>query len=277
MRTTFCYFIACFIIFSQKPDYVLETFKSTHLINVNTIEQLYDHTMEFTIAHRFGDSYSGLKDLFGIDLGANIYFAMDFALTNDLQIGLSRYSYNKVYEFNTKYRVFRQSGNGSIPVSFSLFAATQYQSDETAGHEKIFFLQSLIARKFNRSFSIQFSPFINQRLEYKRGNLIIGSQFIYGVNFSGRYRLGKRQSIIMEWSKVLNKNEHNDNSPKDLKIGKIPSFSMALNIEAGGHTYQVIISNQPRINGIYSQLGTNSDLFKQHFYFGFNLTRLFEL
>jgi hypothetical protein len=244
---------------------------------VNTVEQLYKNTMEFTIAHRFGDAYSGIKDLFGIDLGANIYFAMDFALSDNFQTGFSRYSYGKVYEFNIKYRFMRQTRDDSNPMSLSFFAAALYQSDKHLSDERNLFIQGLFARKFTKNLSIQTSPFFNQRLEYERNSLIIGAQSAYGINLAARYRLGKRQAILFEWSKILNKEDYNENSPSDLKIGNIPSFSIAYNIEAGGHTYQMIISNQGRINSVLAQYGTQTDLLKRHFYFGFNLTRLFEL
>ena len=277
MKLLISIFIITQLIFSQRPNYVIETFKSTHLIHVNTTEQLYKNTMEFTIAHRFGDAYSGLKDLFGVDLGANIYFAMDFGITDDFQAGFARYSFGKIYEANLKYRITRQSRDNSMPISISVFSAALYQSDSDLAEERNLFVQGLIARKFSKNISIQIAPFFNQRLEYERKNAIIGAQSAFGINLAGRYRVTKRSSILIEWAKLLNKKDYNQNSPADLKVGNIPSFSVSYNIQSGGHTYQVVLSNQQRINSVFAQYGTNTDLFERHFYFGFNLTRLFEL
>lgn len=272
--------ILTFLSFSQKNKDVKGTFKSNKLINFQTIEQPYKNTFEFVVGHRFGDTYTGIKDFFGLDNGVQTYIGFDFGVTDKLQLGVARLSLNKTYSFNSKMKLIRQARKSGSPFSLSLYSAFDTKTADYA-KEKLVLVQAILGKKINSKWSLQLSPFYIQRLEEKSQEL--GAQAIYGIGFSGRVKLTKRTSLIGEVSYVMNRDDFNDNSilknnQQDYNYGrKLDSFSLAYNVEAGGHAFQVVVSNTQEISTIGTLIGTNTDFFERHFYIGFNMSRLFSL
>ncbi|MCB0277916.1 MAG: hypothetical protein KDD94_00335 [Calditrichaeota bacterium] len=276
------YLLVLIPIMAQMPTHVFDTFKSTRLANISTVEQLYEGTLELAIAHRFGDAHSGIREFFGLDVSPSMYLMFDYGITDDIQLGVARYSRQKVYEISGKYRFFRQQRDDSTPLSLSMLATMMFQTEEFQ-EEKSLLTQLLIARKLGSVVSIQLSPFIVQRFESEQldaGNfLTVGSQMVYGTGVSARFAIGKHNTIFLEWSDVFNKDDWNKNSlTRDQIKGGV--FSIGYNIEVAGHTFQLIVSNTAKLNRHKSILGYSDgkqDLLDGHFYLGFNLTRLFNL
>lgn len=271
--------IGMLLLFSGNEDSTLteltpvtRTFRSTQIINQRSVDQLFEKTMEFRMGHRFGDSYTGLKDLFGIDLGASVYFGLDYAVTDDLMGGFSRLGGAgslKTYEIHSQYKLISQKVEGGSPVTLSLYGEADFATAK--GFEQThLLLMPLIARKWSKDISTQISPFYIQRLENKDN--YIGAQPIYGANLAVNYILTKKVGLILEWSPVFNRDDMNNNS---LVKYKYNSISAGVNLEISGHTFQLIASNTQHISTIGSMLGTNADYTGRHFYLGFNITRLY--
>src|SRR5690606_35857860 len=72
------------------------TFKGTRLINGHSIETRERGNLNFIISHRFGRLNSGAYSLFGLD-DSNIRLGLDYAVTDQLTLGLGRNSLSKVY------------------------------------------------------------------------------------------------------------------------------------------------------------------------------------
>ena len=71
---------------------VSATFKGTRIVNGHSIENRKNKELEFIISHRFGRVNTGFEELFGLDQ-ANIRFALEYGLTDDLTAGLGRSSF----------------------------------------------------------------------------------------------------------------------------------------------------------------------------------------
>jgi hypothetical protein len=73
----------------QKPkkEYVAFTFKTTRVINGNSVEMVKKKAMDFRISHRFGDIAASQNDhihsLFGFDQAADIGFVFDYGVTDN--------------------------------------------------------------------------------------------------------------------------------------------------------------------------------------------------
>lgn len=273
------FFIGLLLLFSGIEDSVSteltpvsRTFRSTQIINQRSVDQLFGQTLEFRMGHRFGDSYTGLKDLFGIDLGASVYFGLDYAITDDIMAGFSRLGGAgalKTYEVHSQYKLISQKVEGGSPVTLSMYGEAAFAT--TLGAEQThLMLMPLIARKWTKEFSTQVSPFYIQRLENKDN--FIGAQPIYGANVAVNYILTKKVGLVFEWSPLFNRDEMNGNS---LTTYKYNSISAGVNLEISGHTFQLVASNTQHISTIGSLLGTNADYTGRHFYLGFNITRLY--
>src|SRR5258708_26540504 len=74
-----------------QTDYIKNAFKSTRVINGQSIEMLGAGSLDFRILHRFGFINSGPGQFFGLDQ-ASIRLSFDYAPTNDLLFGLGRSS-----------------------------------------------------------------------------------------------------------------------------------------------------------------------------------------
>src|SRR5579862_7901360 len=64
---------------SSKHSVTIATFKSTHLINFQTLEVCGKRTLDFRISHRFGDLSSGAYNFWGIDGPASIRLGLDYS------------------------------------------------------------------------------------------------------------------------------------------------------------------------------------------------------
>src|SRR5690606_15394041 len=139
-------------------------FKGTRLINGHSIETREKGNLDFIISHRFGRLNSGAYSLFGLD-DSNIRLGLDYAVTEQLTVGLGRNALSKVYAGFITYKVLEQQiGHRTIPVSlvwFSNMSITTFRRPELPMNfrRKLGFThQVLIARKFNESLSLQLSP-----------------------------------------------------------------------------------------------------------------------
>src|SRR5690554_5704582 len=98
------------------------TFKGTRLINGHSIETREKGNLDFIISHRFGRLNSGAYALFGLD-DSNIRLGLDYAVADQLTLGLGRNSLSKVYDGFLKYQILgQQKGTHTVPVSVVWFS-----------------------------------------------------------------------------------------------------------------------------------------------------------
>ena len=93
------------------------TFKSKKIINLQSVEQSSKNELDFVISHRFGPLNSGYSELYGLDVGS-MRMILDYGLTENISISLSRSSSEKVIDASVKYRVLTQGFKNS-PVTIS--------------------------------------------------------------------------------------------------------------------------------------------------------------
>ena len=95
----------------DRNQVVNATFKSTHLVLLNTNETQKKNDLAFWINHRFGDiggPFGGAKTLFGLDLAPDIYIGFDYGFTDRLTLGIGRGKYDATYNFLAKYKLIQQ-------------------------------------------------------------------------------------------------------------------------------------------------------------------------
>ena len=251
--------------------HVTGTFKATQIVNMPTVESPAKNSLQFMIMHRFGRLNEGGYELFGLD-NAVIRFALDYGLTDRLDIGIGRSSHEKVFDASLKYKLLRQREKGT-PVSVSIYglaANTRLRySDKSYLNTKyrtMYATQLLVARKFNPKLSLQVSP------TWLHFNLVPTPQDkndVFAVGIGGRMKLTKRMSLNAEYT-VL---------PSDQVVTtKVnPTLSAGLDLETGGHVFQLIFSNSVGMVAPYYIAKTTGTWGKGDLYFGFNITRLFNL
>ena len=181
----------------KQKEFTTATFKGTRLINFHTIETGVKRSLDFRIAHHFGDMNGGAYQFFGLDGGASIRLGLEYTYDGRLQFAIGRSSYEKTYDSFLKYRLLRQTTDNKMPVSMTLLSCMFYNTtkdpDKTInGYDRFQYASSrlsyahqiIIARKFNEHLSLQVSPSL------VHFNLVDGSNdknTMYALAFAGWY------------------------------------------------------------------------------------------
>lgn len=252
--------------------YVAGTFKATHLINTQTIESPAQNNLNFVIQHRFGTVNSGAYNFFGLD-NATLRLGLDYGITDRLAVGIGRSSYLKTFDAYLKYKLLRQTEGAGLPVSVSLLGAvTDYTQDfpeETYLNMKYrmaYAGELLIARKVSSHLSLQVTP---TWLHYNLVPTVSDKNDVFAVGVGGRMRITNRMSIDAEYDilpsgQVVSTTVHN-------------SFSLGWDIETGGHVFQLVFSNSQSMVESQYLTQTSGTWGKGDIYFGFNISRNFNL
>jgi opacity protein-like surface antigen len=246
--------------------------------------------LDFRISHRFGTLNNGAYGLYGLDQSV-IHFSLEYGLTDWLMVGVGRGSFNKTYDGFLKFRLLRQSSGARwMPVSISYFTSMEVNSmkfDTTRiqltpatpltpatfaprvnyfSSRLAFVHQLLIARKFNENFSFQLTP------TYIHRNLVkteLDRNDIFALGIGARYKLSKRLSFNAEYYYTYNPNA------KLLDTRYYNSASVGIDIETGGHVFQIMLTNsQGMREGTFIPQTTDSWL-KGGIHLGFNISRVF--
>ena len=223
----------------------------------------------FIVAHRFGDLTEGFDNFFGFD-NANSKIGGLYGATEWLTLGFSRHPLNKNYEFTAKYKFANQEVNG-FPVTIvgynTMDINSQLSEDEfpllQPSNRFAFSTQLPISRKFSNAFSLELNPI------YIRKNLyepLFEKADNFLVAFGGRHKVSKRISINAEYAFRLN--------AKETSFYHNPA-TIGMDIETGGHVFQLVFSNSQAMNDITYFTNANGLADGKGIYFGFNLYRVF--
>ena len=253
---------------------VIATFKSTRIINGQSVENMKRNHLDFRISHRFGRLNSGSYQLFGLDQ-ATLRLGLEYGITDDFMVGVGRSSVQKAYDFFGKYKLLKQSeGHRGMPVSVSLFASAVIRTLKPTDPAEIernfqnkltYSTQLLLARKFGERFSLQLSPTILYRNSPED---LTDERLLYSTGIGARYKLSKRVSINGEYFWTVRNNS-------DLPYYN--SLALGVDIETGGHVFQLHFTNS--LGMIEKQFigETTGSWGKGDIHYGFNISRTFSL
>jgi len=268
------------------PNAVKATFKTTKLINLQTIEQVKGGELDFRISHRFDDiagSAGGVSTLYGFDNVSDIRIAFDYGITDKWTLGFARskgaHLRRQILDFNSKIKLLQQKDNNSVPISMSLYLAAELSTMKSSTdslspayferkfiHRINYVSQLLIARKFNDVFSFQVAPTLIHRnlVHYSEKNTT------FAIAAGMRYKFTKRMGIILDYY-------YNFDSNKSAANGFYAPLGVGIELETGGHVFHLLFSNNKSL--LESQFLTeNRDSWlKGQFRFGFNISRVFNI
>ena len=250
---------------------VTATFKGTRLLNGHTVETRKKGVFEYLISHRFGRINSGIDELFGLDQ-ANIRFGFEYSLTDDFTVAFGRSSFEKTYDVYLKYKILKQTkGDKSFPFSLTLFNSTTQETAKNYDPTKkpsfsnrlVYSSQVIIARKFNSNFSFQVTPSF---IHHNTVTTAEDSNNMFAIGFGGRMKLNQRLAITGEYF-------YNTSPFQSTKV--FNPIALGLEIETGGHVFQLIFTNSISMveKGFLTE--TSGDFFNGDIHFGFNISRAF--
>ena len=246
----------------------ISTFKAIKIVNNQSTKQASEKELYLYVSHRFGLINGGVKTLFGLDI-ANTKIELLYGLSNNLQIGFSRESLKKTYALNAKYNLTTQTSK--LPFNSSLYASYNYNSSLNEdiypnlnnSDRNFFFGQLLLSKSFSDKISLQLSPSyakkgFTETIFEQEDNLILG--------VASSYRISNRLAFNVEYSANLDR-------PKISPFNDVLSFG--IDIETGGHVFQLLFSNTQTIDDISVMTDAEGSWKDGEIYFGFNILRVF--
>jgi hypothetical protein len=259
-------------------NFTIATFKNTRVINGHSVETNAQGVFQFLIGHRFGRINSGTRNLFGLD-NALIRLGFEYGITDKLNIGFGRSSFQKMYDGTIKYKIIRQKyGATSFPFTAtwvsSMYAAdtpwSQPERENLFSSRLAYHHSLLIAKKYNELLSFQLSPTIVHRNLVTSANdkntlisLGVGTSFKLNgstrANLEYYYIFPDQISSTVGGEKVRN------------------TLSLGLDIETGGHVFQLHLTNSRGLTEKILIGETTGDWLAGDIHFGFNVSRVFTL
>lgn len=261
----------------EVTNYTFATFKTTRLVSGHSVETNAEGVLQFMIAHRFSRLNTGWRDLWGVD-NATIRFGFEYGITDDLNIGFGRSSFEKVFDGTIKYRFLKQkSGARNFPFTATAVSSMYVSAVEWAQPERENFFSSrmsyhhalLMARKFD-GFSLQLMPTLVHRnlVPTQNDN---NSMFSMGggasVQITGSLRANVEYYYILpnQYESLIGGEEIQN------------TLSIGVDIETGGHVFQLHLTNSRGMTEKYMVGETSGNWMDGDIHFGFNISRVFTL
>lgn len=241
-------------------------FKALQIVTGQSTKLAAKKEWYMVVAHRFGDVSAGFKDFFGLD-NASTKLGVIYGVTDAISLSLSRETNMKTFEGGVKYRLVKQNENFPVDVvGYHVMGANTALDKDTYPHLRFsdrlsYLTQALISRRFSDKFSLQFTP------SYVHKNLydpVIEDKNQFLAGLGGRYKISKRISVNAEY--FVNFDNHS--------FYKNP-LSLGLDIETGGHIFQLLFTNSQINSDIGYLTNASGNWGKGHIFFGFNLYRVF--
>jgi len=287
MKRTFGLFAALSVLgngaFAQ-DEAVLESFSGTRVLTNHSVQLLPERTLEFIVAHKFGDiagASGGLQNFYGFDNLADVRIAFEYGVLDNLDIGLGR---NKgvglitgVIDGYAKYKILQQKQTG-MPVNLVFvsslilpYKAAISDSSSVASYPKFlnrftFTNQLLVARKFSDRFVLQANVGYNHRnfVDFVDANGLVFA----GV--SARTRFTKTIGLLVEYNHIFNR-------PESIVDNYQDPLSVGIEILTGGHSFILNFSNSRALNENIFVPNTTSNWLDGQWRFGFSINRRFKL
>lgn len=277
---------------NAEGEKVQATFKSPHLINVQSTETIHKKELEFRVDHRFGDiagGSGGIGNFFGLDQSTDIRIGFDYGLLDKLNIGIARAkgatAATQLYELNTKYRFLEQTTNNSIPFTIAFFGSGTVSGVKAADNpeastayknfsDRISYVsQFIISRKFSSAFSFEILP-----TYLHRNFTIYGDQNdLFAIGAGGRIKIGKRMAFVADYFLPIRDGAKKDYVENINQQKFYNALGVGLEIETGGHVFHLNFTNATAIQESQFIAETTSSWGKGQYRWGFSISRRFSL
>ncbi|CAM1345359.1 DUF5777 family beta-barrel protein [Tenacibaculum amylolyticum] len=266
--------------FPKEDLNTIATFKTTRIGLGHSIETRKQGTLEISMYNRYWNHKEGTTQSFLAD-EVNIRFGLDYAISDNVAIGVGYSTFDKITDGYLKYKFLHQKKNAKkSPFSMVLLQTISHRNNEDGSSNSIygsvgsgsniysFATQLLIARKFTPKISAQLSPTFITRSKNFMNNDDSKNQFALG--FGARYKVGGHVSIVSEYYAVLNPM----NSVKTYN-----PFMIGVNWEVSNLLLQFHMTNARNFaeDTFIPQTTNNFNFHDGNFHFGFNATFVLDL
>jgi hypothetical protein len=250
----------------------VKVFRDTRIVNGQSTELIPKGTMKFIISHRFGVVNNGIRDFFGLD-NSTIRIGLDYALTDNINIGIGRSSLQVHYDGYLKYRIMQQkTGANSRPLSIVFYtnmavkALVAPQTEDLTFNNKLSYTHQLIfGRRINDYLSLQLSPGVVHR---NFVNDEVSNNDVYNIGSAARIQASKKLAFLLEYYYVPSGQIQEDYQA---------SVGLGIEIETKGHIFQLSFTNSEGLIAPLYIAETEGVIANGDIHFGFNITRDFKV
>lgn len=257
------------LVSESKPNsFESPAFKAFKIGNLQSTKVAAKGDLYMYVSHRFGSLKKGVNTFYGLD-EANTKIQMIYGVAKGFQLGLSRESLRKTYAGSSKLRLIGQSQKS--PINLVAYGTVNINTQLSTSQYPLlryrdrfsYATQLLISRRFSKSVSLEIAP------SFVRQNLVLEpfqkhEQFILAAG--GRFKISKRSSVNIDYA--YNFSRHSSSIYKD-------PLTVGLDIETGGHIFQLLFSNAQSTNEPGFLSNAEGDWTKRDIFFGFNIVRVF--
>lgn len=261
----------------EKVRYVQATFKTTRVVTGHSIENTGKGVLDFRVNHRFGAVNNGVSTFFGLD-DANTRIGFDYGITDWLMVGIGRNSFMKEFDGFLKVKLLKQAEEKGSPIALSYVGATSIQGmpapqlppgQEYHFSNRMYYTnQLLVARKFNKWLSLQLTPTF---IHYNLVPTTPEPNDLVAIGVGGRFKLSNRVTLNGEYYYRV---------PGTTQLGYHNVLSVGVDIETGGHVFQLMLSNS-RAMTERAYIGQTTGEWKFDntgaIHIGFNISRVFTI
>ncbi|MEK6151954.1 DUF5777 family beta-barrel protein [Flavobacteriaceae bacterium 3-367] len=260
----------------EQPDtplYTLATFKATRIAIGQSVETRKKGVLEWHLMNRFWNTPVPSQSFLADRL--SVRFALAYGISDRLTLGGGGTTWDGIFDGFLKYRLVRQRTDKGSPIGITVFHSTAYRSDaypdiiarDNFKNRLTFTSQLLIARKFGRNFSLQFTPtFVH------RGSLLFPDdpRNHFALGLGGRYKVGNHVAIVSEFHYVTNPIESRTT---------YDAFAIGVNWELSDVMLQFHLTNARNLEtGTFiTQTFNNFNFNDGKLHFGFNFTYVLHL
>jgi len=275
---------------AQEPVYT--TFKDTRVINTHSTETLGRRKLDVRISHRFGDiagDRGGFKTFYGLESAADVLIGVEYGISDHFMIGLHRAKgggqlpdgttgLNQLMNGVAKVRLIQQSEDNSRPISLAVLGVASLSTSEAVDNEDLiqnfavfahrlaYHGQAIAARKFSDNFSLQAS------VGYTYRNVVPfeDENGILSAGLATRIQISRVFGIVLDAAIPISDMRTANN-------GFYPAIGVGVEIETGGHVFQLNLTNATQIMETGYIPYTTSNWLDGEFRFGFTISRPFNL
>lgn len=246
-----------------------ETFWAPNLVGMETTENIAAQNLNVTIMHSFGIlTNNTLQNFFGLDSPPNVRLGLDYGITDNWSLGIGRSTFQKVVDLRTKLSLLRQTKSGSIPLSLSVkgdIGLRTLENNRPIKDDLNYFLSVPVAKKLSDQFSLQVAPMYSH---FNRVDETAGEKNdLFAIGLGGELHLSRRYALMAEYYPIVSERNPGTNN----------AFALGLNIETGGHVFQLFFASSNWHTEQYVMSDNRDEFWAGDFRFGFNVNRIFSI
>jgi hypothetical protein len=292
------FFIISSCCFSQAwsdsiPKKLPQTWNDERLIGSPTTKTVVPGFMEVYFMHRFGSmggaSGGGVHTLYGFDLASDVLFGFDFGITKRFMLGICRSKDQELIDLYGKYRLIDQKAGGS-PISLAIYedigitpedtttlynGTSEGESRRSIADRFSYLTQVIVSSRLNDHISLEVIPTLSYRdhiLETPNpNNNTYDENAIPAIGLGGRYMFNKTLGVVADYYYIISK-YRTDNPTPYYNI-----LSAGIEVNTGGHVFEINLSNTPGLNGNNAIPYTTGSWLKGGFRLGFTISRNFNI